>query len=184
MRTETVKHTLFKITLATVCLLSLQGARVVSAALAVVDMTAKTPEVESLAEREKSGQEIVEIRPEDFRPAFTRNTVIKLNAIVEKSYAVIREFDALSRQLNHSATNRETQTDSLFDVLTEPQMSEVSSLDLRAEAALLDMNEAVKTLKASEEEYNAAVLAGMLTFVKSVATEVGRFHLNSAVKKS
>lgn len=118
-------------------------------------------------------EHIVELLPEDFKPAFTRDTVIKLNAIVKRSYAVIREYDELTKALEkQKPSTSKTLSAEQLKALVQHKLTVTDSLEKRSKAALADMIQAAKLLKASDEHYNAAVLAGMMTFVKDVEREV------------
>lgn len=124
------------------------------------------------AESKSTNGDIVEILPEDFKPAFTRDTVIKLNAIVKRSYAVIEGFDDFKRELN-SATMHKVGTST--GLLSESQTVAITALEQHSNAAVADMREAVKALKVSDEYYNVAVLAGMTRFVEAVDKEISVF---------
>ena len=86
-------------------------------ALTVVSLLITASNV-TLADNTNNKQQFVELLPKDFRPAFTKETVIKLNAIVRRSYDVINEYDAIIEQTYNSAmqaskvkTNTQYQTD-------------------------------------------------------------------------
>ncbi len=121
---------------------------------------------------------ILEILPEDFRPAFTRATVIRLNGIVERSYQVISELDQLRRERSGTPTSASFTLAESEEHLANRQRARIASIRVRSKAALDDMNAAVAQLKASEEYYNSAVLAGMIMFVNDVEQEVSRFDQN------
>lgn len=118
---------------------------------------------------------VVEILPEDFRPAFTRDTVIRLNEIVRRSHAVIGEFDQLKKSLSMAQSDGRF-SDKSDDRTVDRSLTVIESLDARSKAALADMNTAVDDLTSSEEQYNSAVLAGMVIFVRDVEQEVSHFH--------
>ena len=59
-------------------------------------------------------------------------------------------------------------------------LTKVHDLALEASQALSDMKAAVVELEASGETYNAAILAGMVRFVKTVADEIGAEHARLA----
>lgn len=120
--------------------------------------------VEADSKAQRTYEHIIELLPEDFKPAFTRETVIKLNAIVRRSYDVINEFDALNKQQKVSAGDNVSSNFISTDSL--------KTLNIRSQSALIDMNKAVKTLKSSGEYYNESVLEGMLTFVTDVNDEL------------
>ena len=105
---------------------------------------------------------IKEVLPSDIAPTFTRETVIKLNAIVQRSLDTIDEYDALR-----------------IDVRDEPERfspeelkETLAGMDVEAKAALKDMEAEVTRLESSDEIYNAVVLAGMVRFVKDVEEEI------------
>ena len=129
------------------------------------------------ATRQHSGG-IQEILPDDFRPAFTRDTVIKLNGIVERSYLVISELDQLRGELRGSSLSDASAMARSGRNLNDRQSARIASLHQRSRAALKDMNAAVDQLQAGEEYYNSAVLAGMVMFVNDVEQEVSQFDKN------
>jgi hypothetical protein len=131
-----------------------------------------------IVEKSAANSDLVVIEPKDFKPAFTRDTVIKLNAIVGNSYGIVREFDKLVTELRHNRVV--TNTTEPF-VLSENQLAVVSTLAERSNRAYTDMNRAIDTLKASGEHYNAAILAGMALFVRSVNQEISLFQQNYGV---
>ncbi len=110
-------------------------------------------------------KEIVELQPKDFKPAFTRDTVIKLNKIVRRSHALISRYDAIIRDAR-------TAVESNDKPAAQKQVAGIKELAQKSTLVLDDMMEAVKELKASGEEYNAAILAGMLDFVEDVEREM------------
>ncbi|MGQ7843737.1 hypothetical protein ACUNV4_04630 [Granulosicoccus sp. 3-233] len=63
-------------------------------------------------------------------------------------------------------------------VPNEEQWVAIDRLELRSKAAHADMASAVDALKAGDEYYNAAVLAGMSRFVRDVEQEISRFQQN------
>lgn len=102
----------------------------------------------------------IELFPEDFKPAFTREVVTKLNAIVRRSYNSINEYDTNSQQIDNAKE------------LSEQQLAKINKLAENSQSALRDMIAAVKELEASGEHYNAAILAGMMDFVTGVEKEI------------
>jgi len=102
----------------------------------------------------------IELLPKDFQPAFTREVVTKLNAIVRRSYNSINEYDVISQQVGNAKE------------LSQQQLAKISELAEESQSALRDMMATVKKLEASGERYNAAILAGMIDFVKSVEKEI------------
>ncbi len=109
---------------------------------------------------------LTEIRPTDFKPAFERETVIKLNSIVRRSLEVIEAFDDQRRRLTAARSAGEA-------VDTAAMYAEWDALHVRAIEALGDMKAEIARLEASDEDYNSAILAGMADFVGDVEAEIG-----------
>lgn len=105
---------------------------------------------------------LTEVLPEDIAPTFTKATVTKLNAIVRRSLNAIDLYDELRRDVK--AAPKKHGMDQTQDAL--------ASMDAEAKSALKDMQAEVKRLEASDEIYNAVVLAGMVTFVTRVEAEI------------
>ena len=126
-------------------------------------------------QEKKEQQKFIELLPKDFKPAFTRETVIKLNAIVHRSYDVISEYDTIIEQTLHdlkqASHKNATQQ---FKLATKQKVVQIQKLEERSTFALSDMMDAVKILRNSDEEYNKAILAGMVDFVKDVQQEITR----------
>lgn len=128
--------------------------------------------VESV-EANDSAEQRVELGVEDFRASFERDTVIKLNEIVSRSLAVIREYDASIKQIRadvQSATAEGAAAESR--AVAETGIGALAGLYDRSKIALDDMGTAVTELKASGEFYNEVILAGMIDFVEDVEREV------------
>lgn len=115
-------------------------------------------------QKTEAGKEIVELQPRDFKPAFTRDTVIKLNEIVRRSHAVISQYDEIVKGIRASVKAASPEA--------KGKVSQIGALAKESKVALSDMMDAVKVLKASGEEYNSAILAGMIDFVQDVEREV------------
>ena len=107
---------------------------------------------------------IKEILPSDIKPTFTRETVIKLNAIVQTSLDTINAYDELRRTVKANPDRQSSQE--TIDALAE--------MDTVAKTALADMQAEVERLEASDEVYNEVVLAGMVRFVTDVEDEIGK----------
>ncbi|MEM1153314.1 MAG: hypothetical protein AAGI44_04180 [Pseudomonadota bacterium] len=114
---------------------------------------------------------------DDINAAFERETVIRLNAIVRRSLNAVRDYDADINAI------RRKHADSLLDEATAEQRAEATAnlSKLRAwvqttSLAVSDMNATVLKLEASDETYNAAILAGMVRFVTTVADEISTEH--------
>jgi hypothetical protein len=139
----------------------------------------------SKEELQESQQKFVELLPKDFKPAFTRETVIKLNAIVRRSYNVINEYDAVIEKTYSSVMQiSKSEADQQKITETKQQVSVIQNLEQRSSVALSDMMSAVGVLKRSGEEHNKAILAGMIDFVKDVNQEISKKNakMNSLLK--
>lgn len=130
----------------------------------------------NVSSTEKHTQNIVKITPDKFQPAFSKETVIKLNGIVSRQLNVIDEYDAVMskarKAMKDSTDIQKTQLSQYSDI--------IDALSQRAKINLKDMTAAKKELIASEEKYNEATLAGMMTFVtnvdKEISTQGDLFH--------
>lgn len=100
-------------------------------------------------------KQLVEQSPSDFKPAFTKETVIKLNGIVSQQLEVIDQYDAMKGAKNN-----------------DENMAKLIELEIRAKVNLGNMISAEKQLIESGETYNKATFAGMMDFVKDVQREL------------
>ncbi len=111
-----------------------------------------------------NGSALVEINLKDIKPAFTRNTVLELNAVVSKQLEVIDEFDRIKS---------ETATTNLVDQRTSKNYElKISDLSERADENREALLEIKTRLDSIGENYNRATLAGMLNFVTDVKSEI------------
>ena len=93
---------------------------------------------------------------------FTRDTVLRLNAIVARSLSAIEQFD---RARMESGSNGGAERSASLRTYAE--------LSRQAEQARIDMAAAGRQLRASGEAYNEAILAAMIRFVEDVDEEIG-----------
>ena len=134
----------------------------------------------SVSSTEQNTQEIVKITPDKFQPAFSKETVIKLNAIVSRQLTVVDEYDAVISKarmtMQGSTDNKQTQLSQYSDI--------IDGLSQRSKMNLNDMAAAKTELIASDESYNEATLAGMMTFVMTVDKEISTQSdlLHSSIK--
>lgn len=118
-------------------------------------------------------QDIVELAPSDFKPSFTKDTVIKLNGIVARSLDVINEYDSVIGSVRESVehgTKAPKSESTTSDLNTD--IARINILSERSQRILADMVDAEKELKESGEHYNGAILAGMMDFVMDVEREI------------
>ncbi|MEM8563553.1 MAG: hypothetical protein AAGF57_15035 [Pseudomonadota bacterium] len=121
--------------------------------------------------------ETIALETDDIKAAFERDTVVSLNNIVRQSLSVIREYDAeiSSIRKEHSAAMREQATEEQRTV-ARVNLTKMRTWMHATSLAASDMNAAVIQLEASDEHYNAAILAGMVRFVNTVAEEIRTEH--------
>lgn len=108
----------------------------------------------------------IELSREDFHPAFTKATVIKLNAIVARSLEVINQYDSIMNEV------RQVQEAPVSAQNFLNQITDINQLSERSKLILSDMLVAENELKESDEIFNKAILAGMKKFVVDVEHEV------------
>lgn len=119
----------------------------------------------------------VELAARDIKAPFERETVIRLNSIVRRSLVAIRKYDAEIEAIRVdilAAERDEMSERQLADA--RASLTKLHGLVLETSQALSDMNAAVVELEASGETYNAAILAGMVRFVRTVADEISAEH--------
>lgn len=102
---------------------------------------------------------------------FERETVIRLNAVVQRSLDTINEFDGRREEIL-SAAGAAAKGDEAARAKTLKDAEFVGGLYERAAAALTDIKTAEKDIIASGEDYNASILAGMIDFVSDVEAEL------------
>ena len=104
---------------------------------------------------------------------FTRATVIKLNAIVRRSLDTIDAYDAQLDTMR-AAIDEAAKGGATDEVIARAQAELTALAELKAQAAAAkgDMTDAVEALQASEENYNANILQGMIIFVNRVDEEI------------
>lgn len=142
---------------------------IIFAAFLVVCSTTNA-EVSKTQQDKKS---IIELAPGDFKPTFTKETVIKLNEIVSRSLDVINEYDAIIQTVQSSGLKQKTSSnkDTKSKQLTS-EIAQINSLSVRSKGILAEMHTAENQLKTSGEEYNVVIFAGMMGFVKDVEREI------------
>lgn len=132
-------------------------------------------------------RDFIELFPTDIRVPFTQKTVTKLNAIVRRSYNAINEYDEVVDDIR--VTVKKAASDEAVPGLkqrAEEKLQKIYVLDEASKSALIDMKTAAKELRSSDEEFNNAILEGMIDFVKDVEREirVERVTLDEALKSA
>ena len=120
------------------------------------------------AETEESEIELVEAKHGllgfkrfEYKSPFSKETVLKLNAIVQRSKDAIDELDALQKTIRREGLPDEDQL-----------LNQTKALSKQAADARKDMRRAVNELNSSGEDYSSETLAGMVKFVRQVDNEI------------
>ena len=135
----------------------------------VANAQAETAEPESARDKLKEaaiGDLPEDQKPKGYRPPFSKETVLKLNPIVERSKLAVDRFDAI---VNEMAAAKEAKDSVRIDALT----SELTKLKAATEQAHTDFLAQKKALIASKEYFDPRVLAGMELFVSGASDEIG-----------
>ncbi|MEO0981408.1 MAG: hypothetical protein AAFX03_02020 [Pseudomonadota bacterium] len=154
--------------LASGCVALLAGCNAAESAAPPTDAAAvdPAPVIETTADtRGAALNGLTEAQPSDFSPAFERDTVIKLNSIVQRSLDTIDAYDELRRAARASDEGGADESGSI-----EP--AQLAALHAQAEEALGELNAEAERLRASDEVFNAAILAGMIEFSSDVEAEI------------
>ena len=120
-----------------------------------------TPTTEEASRDQLNQRDFVVQELSQLTSPFTKERVVVLNAIVEKSLAVITEFDEARKGINQE---------------DQKQLNEfarkLQALSKRAVAARQSMADAKVDLENSGEEYNKPIFAAMVKFVDDVDEEI------------
>lgn len=142
---------------------------------------AKQPTNEGNADRE-----FIELSPSDIKPPFTQKTVLKLNAIVRLSYDAINEFDRILEETRSTISDVANSNDNTVTSTKNAQqkVKKIHELDQVSKSALEDIMSAANKLRNSDEEYNNAILEGMIQFVEEVEKEISqeKTHLDTLLE--
>lgn len=104
---------------------------------------------------------------------FTKATVLKLNAIVRKSQAIIAEFDRTIPGIRKSvAAGAARGATAAQRTRAKASFASLTTLAGRAQFNRADMQRAERQLRASGEKYNDTILAAMVEFCVEVDTEL------------
>lgn len=118
-------------------------------------------------------RELVELGLDDFSSPFSKETVLKLNAIVGRSLAAIKEYDgALPAVQDSVAASLADRRSAGARAKARENIAHVERLADEATDARDDLRAAEEELKASGEKYNEVILAGMIIFVEKVDDEL------------
>ena len=115
------------------------------------------------------GREVAEVTIDEIKPAFTAETVDKLNAIVRRSLIVANEYSASVKSIRQAVDAASVDSATAAQRAdADIQMAKLLSWRDDASAARIDIDEAARALKASDESYSAELLAGMVKYVHDV----------------
>ncbi len=133
------------------------------------------------------GREVAEVTLDEIKPAFTTETVTKLNAIVKRSLTVSTEYSRTVKSIRRAvAAAAEKDATAIEKDAAQEGIDQLRAWHETAVAAKADMDEAAATLEASDESYSEELLAGMVKYVtdveKSIGTEISTLteKLNAA----
>lgn len=116
---------------------------------------------ETATELARPSSQFVEQELNQLRSPFTKERVLELNAIVDRSLQAIGKFDGARKRLE---TGQES---------TAQTAATLVALAAEAKEAQLQMAAAKARLVASGEHYNESILAAMVRFVEDVDQEIG-----------
>ena len=117
--------------------------------------------------------EFVELDLDHFSSPFRKETVLRLNAIVGRSLAAIREYDgALPTVQDSIAASLADKRSAGARARASVNIARIERLAGEAAAARDDLRDAEAELKESGEKYNEVILAGMILFVEKVDVEL------------
>lgn len=126
-------------------------------------------EADAPARGASEGRAFTAIEIDAMRPAFAKETVIKLNAIVRRSLDTANEFTRAARAIRASVDAAVEENAEEETIAKARQgIDRIENWHQRALSAQADMNAAVGDLKNSDEIYNEEILAGMLKYVNDV----------------
>lgn len=100
---------------------------------------------------------------------FTRETVLKLNAIVARSKDSIDTFDKIVPDIRKAVA---AQADGSGEAGTAA-IAQLSELRQKAQQEVADMKAAEAVVRSSGEKYNDVILSAMVGFVVGVEDEIG-----------
>lgn len=102
---------------------------------------------------------------EDQRPAFSQQTVLKLNPIVERSKAALDRFDEIQPQLEDARKTKDI-------VRITALETEVAKLKTETESAHSEFQAEKKALLTRDEYYDEIILAAMEQYVAEAPAEI------------
>ncbi|WDI32699.1 hypothetical protein PUV54_05750 [Hyphococcus flavus] len=134
----------------------------------VLDASTQTDESD-LSRGAIEGREFNAIEIDSMRPAFEKETVIKLNTIVRRSLETANEYTAGIRDIRvmvTAAAQDDASDKQVAQALTG--LKQLEDWHAQALSAQTDMNAAVAALETSGEDYSEEILAGMVQYVNDV----------------
>ena len=110
--------------------------------------------------QDRNDPSVITFKEGDYKSPFTKETVLKLNAIVQRSKTTVDEFDRLMYARTKDKVDK------------EQSLTRIEELSQAAAIALSDIRTAVKELEASGEDYDQALLIRMVRFVRRVDNDI------------
>ena len=114
------------------------------------------------------GREFSAIEIDAMRPAFEKDTVIKLNAIVRRSLDTANAYTAEIRAIRAAVAADADGADAETKAAAQDGLEKLDAWYAEALSAQHDMNGAVAELEESGEDYSEEILAGMVQYVNDV----------------
>lgn len=128
-------------------------------------------------------EKFIEQGAADVGSPFTKPTVLKLNAIVQKSKNIIDRFDhdvpAIRAAVAAGAKRGATKAARARATVS---LGSLATLSERARINLADMKRAERGVRTSGEKYNDTILSAMVAFCVDVDTELRTEHRQLAAK--
>ena len=124
-----------------------------------------------------AGERFVEVGIDQLSSPFTKDTVLKLNAIVGRSKLIIDRFDASIPTIRKAvAAGAAADATPQVKRRANASLGDLDGLAAGASADLADMKRAERQIRASGEKYNEPILAAMVRFVADVDDELRTEH--------
>lgn len=107
------------------------------------------------------------------RPPFTRDAVLKLNAIVARAKAELDGYDMKAAGFREAVTAaRAAPDDRALQAKADAAKAELAGMQSRAHKALLDMKAAEAEVRNGTDYYNDVILSAMVYFVEQADKEL------------
>lgn len=145
---------------------------VLGTAVACSSIDGSSAEAQNSATGNKAAEapQFVEQGVNELSSPFTRETVLKLNAIVARSKDSIDTFDKIipdiRKSVDAAAASRNAKA-------ADAAMAQLNQLRQKAKQEVTEMKAAEAVVRSSGEKYNDVILSAMVGFVVGVEDEIG-----------